>query len=63
MLKDNYNDTAGSNNGTNSGSRLGIFEDAVAASVAAARTTTNDNYIAYENAGNQVAVVTIEEAP
>jgi len=60
-LIDDYTDSVGSNNGTNDGSRLGIFENAVAVAISDARTTANDQYIIATGKGGQIISTIIEE--
>jgi len=57
-----YNDSVDSNNGTNTGTILGIFDTDIAAAVAADRTTANDIYLIAESGnGKQAISVIIEE--
>ena len=62
LLKDDYTDTVGSDDGTNTGSFLGIHEAVVSKALQARRVTANDIYLSYESAGNQTATIHIEEA-
>ena len=64
-LKDDINDSVGSSNGTNFGTRLATVEDKVAAAIKAARTTANDLYF-ISSSGKQnleITTVVVEEAP
>ena len=62
-LNTDYKDNIGSNDGTNIGSRLGTTDSAIAAAVAADRTTPNDVYLIASTGKNQVVTAVIEEAP
>lgn len=57
-----YTDEVGSANLTNSGTRLGIWEGAIAAAIKAARTSVADNYLVTSVAGSQIINTTIDEA-
>lgn len=58
-----YTDSVGDNDGTNSGSRLAIVDDAIAAAIAADYTTANDHYMIASGEGGQVVTAIVEEGP
>jgi len=60
-LQDDYTDNKG-NTTTNSGSRLAIVDDSVAAAIKADRTTANDKYLITSIQGQIISNI-IEEAP
>ena len=60
-FKDDYTDSVGSEDLTNSGSYLSILDDGVARAVWADRTTSGDNYMAVGLPGGQVVSVVVEE--
>lgn len=63
-LLNDFNDAVGSFDGTESGCYLGIFDEDIAASIKAARTTANDIFLLVDTGhGKQVISTVIEEAP
>ena len=60
-LKSDYTDEKGTADGTNAGSRLGIYDDTIAAAVAADRTTSDDIYMIAMSANNQAITTIIDE--
>ncbi len=61
-LHNDYKDSVGDADGTNAGSILQIRDDAIAAAIAADRTTANDKYMMVGMPGGQVVTGIIEEA-
>jgi len=61
-LTSDYDDAVGSNDGTNSGSRLGLFDSEVTDAISESRTTANDKYMIASLPGGQVMTTIIEEA-
>lgn len=59
--KDNYDDSIGTSNGTNSGSIITIVDDAIATAAKAQRVGANDKWLAFRGEGGQVGVINIEE--
>ena len=62
-LQDDFTDSVGGYDGTNSGSVLGIAEDAVAEAISDDRVTANDTFLMASGAGGQIVSAVIEEAP
>lgn len=58
-----YNDSIGSNDGTNSGSYISIVEDAIALQIKSQRVTANDKFLTVGIVGGQLVTPVIEEAP
>jgi len=61
-LDTDYTDSAGSLNGTNTGSRLTARDDLLATAISGARVTASDKYM-IANSGDDILSVVIEEAP
>ena len=61
-LDTDYTDSVGSNDGTNSGSRLAAIDDQVANSVSGARVTASDQYMIAVH-GDKILTTVVEEAP
>jgi len=61
-LKEDYKDSIGSNDGTNSGTYLSVVEENISSSIAEARTSPNDriNIVALGNSG-KILNINIEE--
>ncbi len=60
-LMDDYKDSVGTADGTNSGTYLGIQEDAIAAVIKADRVTANDKYLIAGFNNGQIISTVIEE--
>lgn len=65
ILRADYKDSVGSNDGTNNGSRLATVEDQVAKAIADARTTANDQHLLIPAGKQNLSFLdaTVEEAP
>jgi len=62
-LKDDYNDSIRGKNGTNSGTRLGIFDDAIDAQLESNRVNANDTFLMCETGSEkQVIISNIHES-
>jgi len=61
LLRDDYNDTLGNYNGTNSGSRLAAMEEDIAAQIKTNRVGINDHQMLAIAGNNQVINVNVEE--
>lgn len=63
-LETDYTDSIGSNDGTNSGTRLVNMENSVASNIQAMRNTANDKWAidSYGLQNNEVLIVNVEEA-
>ena len=61
LFNTDYNDSVGNLNGTNSGTRLAIFDSDMAAKIKADRTGINDHYMIATTGKNQIISTIVEE--